>query len=94
MVDSTAYSGKKRQESDLIGTREIPVEALYGVQSLRGFENFKISGLLMNDFPNFNKGMAITKKGAAMANYKQGKLTDELKSEIEIDQVLQRVEDL
>ena len=31
----------------------------------------------MNDFPNFIKGMAITKKGAAMANYKQGKLTEE-----------------
>ena len=77
MVDTTAYSGQTRQETDLIGTKEIPCEALYGVQSLRGFENFKISGRLMNDYPNFIKGMAITKKGAAIANYKQGKLTDE-----------------
>ena len=77
MVDTTKYSGKTRQETDLIGTREIPVEALYGVQSVRGFENFKISGKLMNDYPNFIKGMALTKKGAAIANHKQGKLTDE-----------------
>ena len=77
MIDSTKYSGKMRQESDLIGTKEIPVEALYGVQSARGFENFKISGKLMNDYPNFIKGMALTKKGAAVANHKQGKLTDE-----------------
>lgn len=77
MVDTTKYSGKTRQETDLIGTREIPAEALYGVQSVRGFENFKISGKLMNDYPNFIKGMALTKKGAAIANHKQGKLTDE-----------------
>ncbi len=43
MIDTTKYSGKTRQETDLIGTREIPVEALYGVQSVRGFENFKTS---------------------------------------------------
>ena len=62
MVDTTAYSGQTRQETDLIGTKEIPCEALYGVQSLRGFENFKISGRLMNDYPNFIKGMAIDRK--------------------------------
>ena len=62
MVDTTKYSGKTRQETDLIGTREIPAEALYGVQSVRGFENFKISGKLMNDYPNFIKGMALTNK--------------------------------
>lgn len=77
MTNATKFSGKTRTESDLIGTKEIPVEALYGVQSMRGFENFKISGRLMNDYPAFIVGMAITKKGAAIANHKQGKLTDE-----------------
>ncbi len=67
---------KTRIESDLIGAKEVPAEALYGVQSLRGFENFKISGKLMNDYPSFIKGMAYTKKGAAVANHKQGKLND------------------
>ena len=76
-MDTMKFSGKTRTESDLIGSKEIPVEAMYGVQSLRGFENFKISGKVMYEYPTFIKGMAITKKGAAIANHKQGKLTDE-----------------
>ena len=71
------YSGKTRKESDLLGTKEIPVEALYGVQSLRGFENFQISNEKHCDYPNFIKGFAIAKKGAAIANHKQGLLTNQ-----------------
>ncbi len=71
------YSGKTRQETDLLGTLEVPVEALYGVQTLRGVNNFKISGHYHYDFPNFIKGFGIAKKGAAMANFKQGLLTKE-----------------
>ncbi len=66
-----------RKESDLIGELNVPIDALYGVQSLRGFNNFKISGVKMNQYPNFIKGFAITKHGATIANHKQGKLTDE-----------------
>ncbi len=66
-----------RKESDLIGELNVPVDALYGVQSLRGFNNFKISGVPMNAYPNFIKGFAITKHGATIANHAQGKLTDE-----------------
>ena len=33
-----------RIEADSIGTREVPVNAYYGVQSLRGAENFQITG--------------------------------------------------
>ena len=33
---------KYRVESDSIGSREVPAEAYYGVQSLRGQENFEI----------------------------------------------------
>ncbi|MCQ2338971.1 MAG: aspartate ammonia-lyase, partial [Paludibacteraceae bacterium] len=68
---------KTRVESDLIGEKNVPADALYGVQSLRGFENFKISGRRMCDYPDFIRGMAYTKKGAAIANHTQGKLTDE-----------------
>ena len=35
-------SKKTRTESDLIGSREVPESALYGVQTLRGIENFQI----------------------------------------------------
>lgn len=48
-----------RKESDLIGELNVPVDALYGVQSLRGFNNFKISGVPMNAYPNFIKGLLL-----------------------------------
>ena len=38
-------------ESDLIGEMEVPVEALYGVQTLRGIENFPISRFHLSDYP-------------------------------------------
>ncbi len=66
-----------RQESDLLGTREVPESALYGVQTLRGMENFEISKFKLCDYPEFIKGLAITKLGAAMANHELGLLTDE-----------------
>ena len=40
---TTENTKKTRTESDLIGAREVPYEALYGVQTLRGMENFPIS---------------------------------------------------
>lgn len=67
-----------RIESDLIGEIQVPEEALYGVQTLRGVENFEISKFHLYDYPEFIKGLAITKLGAAMANHEMGLLTDEM----------------
>ena len=66
-----------RIESDLLGAREIPADALYGVQTLRGIENFPISKFHLNEYPKFINGLAITKMAAAMANHELGLLTDE-----------------
>ena len=74
---NTQFSGKTRTESDLIGSREIPEEALYGVQTLRGIENFAISKFHLNEYPLFIKGLAITKMAAAKANYELALLTEE-----------------
>ena len=74
---TTKYSGKTRVESDLIGEMEVPVEALYGVQTLRGIENFPISRFHLSDYPLFINGLAITKLAAAEANHQLGLLTDE-----------------
>ena len=52
----TKLTGKTRIESDLIGAREIPAEALYGVQTLRGIENFSISKFRLSEYPLFIKG--------------------------------------
>lgn len=67
-----------RQESDLLGEMSVPASALYGVQTLRGIENFEISKFHLYDYPEFVKGLAITKLGAAMANHSMGLLSDEI----------------
>ena len=69
-------SENTRIESDLIGSMEVPAEALYGVQTLRGLENFPISCFHLNDYPLFVNGLAITKMAAAEANHQLGLLTD------------------
>ena len=66
-----------RVESDLIGAMEVPADALYGVQTLRGIENFPISSFHLNDYPLFINGLAMTKLAAAEANHQLGLLTDE-----------------
>ena len=78
----TKLTEETRVESDLIGAREIPASALYGVQTLRGIENFPISKFHLNEYPLFINGLAITKMAAAMANYELGLLTKEQKDAI------------
>ncbi len=70
-------NNKVRIESDLLGEREIPVDKLYGVQTLRGIENFRISNFRLDQYPLFINGLAYTKWGAAIANYAHGLLTKE-----------------
>lgn len=71
-----------RVESDLLGSKEVPECALYGVQTLRGIENFEISKFKLNEYPLFIKGLAITKMGAVIANYQLGLITDQQKDAI------------
>lgn len=66
-----------RTESDLIGELQIPANVLYGVQTMRGIENFPISRFHLCDYPAFVSGLAMTKWGAAVANHSLGLLTDE-----------------
>lgn len=65
-----------RTESDLIGELQIPADVLYGVQTMRGIENFPISRFHLCDYPAFVSGLAMTKWGAAVANHSLGLLTD------------------
>uniref|UniRef100_A0A1B0C7D0 Aspartate ammonia-lyase n=1 Tax=Glossina palpalis gambiensis TaxID=67801 RepID=A0A1B0C7D0_9MUSC len=59
-----------RIEKDLIGIREIPSEAYYGIHTLRAIENFKISKMTIGDYPELIRSMVIVKKASAMANLK------------------------
>lgn len=56
-----------RIESDSIGSRHIPSDAYYGVQSLRGAENFRITGQRLR--PEFIISIAQIKKACAICNY-------------------------
>lgn len=57
-----------RIEEDLLGTREVPSEAYYGIHTLRAIENFYISNTRISDIPDFVRGMVMVKKAAAQAN--------------------------
>ena len=50
---STANGQATRTERDLLGPKEVPADAYYGVQTMRGLENFQISGMLINHYPGF-----------------------------------------
>ena len=61
-----------RIEADSIGSREVPKAAYYGVQSLRGMENFRITGQQLR--PEFIISLAQIKKACAISNLAAGEL--------------------
>lgn len=69
-----------RTESDSIGAKQVPVDAYYGVQSLRGQENFKITGQRLR--PEFINSLAQIKKACAICNYNVGELDEKIKDAI------------
>ena len=71
-----------RIESDLLGEKQIPNNALFGIQTLRGIENFDISQKMLGDYPHFIVGFAYTKWGAAEANFKLGLISEEQRNAI------------
>lgn len=59
-----------RVEKDSIGTKDVPEDVYYGVQSLRAAENFHITGLNMH--PEIINSLAYIKKAAAITNCEIG----------------------
>jgi len=59
---------KVRVEKDLLGEKDIPADAYYGVQTARALENFQLSGVLINHYPGFVEAWAMVKLAAARAN--------------------------
>ncbi len=66
--------GGRRVEQDLLGEREVPDEAMYGIQTLRALENFPITGIAMREFPALVVALAAVKEAAALANAELGLL--------------------
>jgi len=67
-VPRVDLSGPTRRERDLLGERDVPVGALYGIQTLRAIENFCISGIELHEFPTLVAALATVKEAAALAN--------------------------
>ena len=79
-----------RTEEDLLGAREVPLEAYWGIHTLRATENFRISGSVVGDEEAFVRGMVQVKKASALANSDLGALDPEVAGAIvwACDQVL------
>ena len=65
-----------RLEHDLLGDREVPAEAYYGVHTLRAQENFQISGITIATMPELIVALAAVKAAAAEANAELGLLPE------------------
>ena len=72
-----------RIEHDLLGEREIPDNAYYGIQTLRAVENFSISGIKLSLYPQLITSFAQVKTAAARANRNLGLLPDNVYKAIE-----------
>jgi len=75
--------GTTRAEHDLLGDREVPADALYGVQTLRAVENFPITGIRLGHFPHLIRSLAMVKQAAARANRELDLLEPEIAGAIE-----------
>ncbi len=57
-----------RIEHDLLGDKQVPCEAYYGVQTVRAMENFVVSNIPISRFPYLIQALAYIKKATALAN--------------------------
>ena len=64
-----------RIETDWLGEKEVPADALYGIQTVRAVENFPISG--ERPIPEFITALAMVKRAAAVANIRTHRLPED-----------------
>jgi aspartate ammonia-lyase len=72
-----------RIEKDLLGEKEIPADAYYGVQTARALENFQVSVVKTNFYPDYVKAFAMVKLAAARANTDVGRMSKDKLAAIE-----------
>lgn len=63
-----------RTEKDLLGEKQIPSDAYYGIQTMRALENFEISGVKTSFYPDYVNAYAMVKLAAARANFEVGRM--------------------
>ncbi|MGN7253144.1 MULTISPECIES: aspartate ammonia-lyase [unclassified Arthrobacter] len=72
-----------RSEHDLLGDRDIPAVAYWGVHTLRAVENFPITGQPLSSNMHLVRGLAAVKMAAARTNLELGLLDPERAAAIE-----------
>ncbi len=65
-----------RIERDSLGPKDVPVDAYYGIQTVRALENFPISGLRLHS--KMVEATVMVKKAAALVNADLGLLKQEI----------------
>ena len=70
-----AHAQQTRTEKDLLGEKQIPADAYYGVQTLRALENFQVSGVSTKFYPDYVRAYAMVKLAAARANTDVGRMS-------------------
>lgn len=83
MLVSITLNTQTRTEKDLLGEKEIPGDAYYGVQTARALENFQISGMPTSFYGDYVRAFAMVKLAAARANNEVGRLSIEKLDAIE-----------
>src|SRR6476660_6457245 len=81
MVNS--FGQGTRTEKDLLGEKQIPNNAYYGVQTARALENFQVSGIPTKFYPDYVRAYAMVKLAAAQANADVGRMSKEKLAMIE-----------
>jgi aspartate ammonia-lyase len=82
-VQRAAIVGPTRTERDLLGEKQIPVDAYYGVQTARALENFRISGVAINHYPGFRRGLGDREAGGGARQHGRGAMKPEKLAAIE-----------
>jgi aspartate ammonia-lyase len=75
--------GDSRVEHDLLGDREVPSDARYGIQTLRAVENFPITGIRLAHFAQLIRALAMVKQAAVRANNKLALIADSVAEAID-----------
>lgn len=73
-----------RIERDSFGEKSILADKLYGINTVRAYENLSFSQNIVNQFPEYIKALAQVKLACAKTNYQDGILTEEIFKAIEM----------
>ena len=70
----SAEYGLLRTETDALGQCDLPIDALYGINTYRSAKNFAYAGERLCDYPNFLSWLIKIKWAAAITNGAYGKI--------------------